>query len=428
MFITPSMPQRPTAFVPPDHLQWSLHRETGVLPSPRLWIMPPPSATMTLWDLVTLLFSSHTLNPSYRHNPRHRLLFVCNQTENQPDISRSRTCPSIVASDVRGHLPLDPYLPKEQWSLMSISIIIPLKHWSRSCRHWTVADNRKKRAEIMKFSLRWKSGFGEDKGGVWWPSDNDSRNTTPIVKPRPKRKAYPLELNILPRTYHILITIRWRWSRPLLLTQWHWTQVFQHGEKGKFVRVRIRAILSCVFQLCGGARNYSVNPFLLLAATVISVSSTELTPGVFDQAVDLSNIFAHSTSILTPTFNLFEFPHQLVGNTYSLPSFFSLSLRSISFLTFRFAFLSIADLHLLQDTTSKKIHHEYSYPRQQRHKFMNQVSSAHPLWSLYLRNYTSFAPLATAWIIQHFLSLCKFSSLKSVDHHLSSVEEHLRRT
>jgi hypothetical protein len=57
------------------------------------------------------------------------------------------------------------------------------------------------------------------------------------------------------------------------------------------------------------------------------------------------------------TFNLFEFSHQLVGNTSSSPSFFRLSLHSISFLMFRFAFLSIADLHLYQDTTSKETSH-----------------------------------------------------------------------
>ena len=85
----------------------SPERETEPLPSPRLWTMPPPPATKTLWDLEILALLSHSSNSSCLRNPRHRFLFVCNQTENKSDISRSRTCPSVMDSDIHGHLPHD---------------------------------------------------------------------------------------------------------------------------------------------------------------------------------------------------------------------------------------------------------------------------------------------------------------------------------
>ena len=75
------------------------------------------------------------------------------------------------------------------------------------------------------------------------------------------------------------------------------------NEQGSFVHVRIWAILSCISLsrsvAVHGTTQQRFLPFLLLAATAIPVSGTTYC-GDFDQAVEnaeLSNIFAHSTSI-----------------------------------------------------------------------------------------------------------------------------------
>ena len=85
--------------------------------------MPPPPVTKTLWDLDNL-----ALPPPLHVFPIpdiELLVFIYNPTQNKSDIPRSRLCPSVMDSDVRGHLPCDTETTNGDYvHLMMIFVII----------------------------------------------------------------------------------------------------------------------------------------------------------------------------------------------------------------------------------------------------------------------------------------------------------------
>ena len=130
-----------------------------------------------------------------------------------------------------------------------------------------------------------------------WRSDDNNHYATPS-----KKHALPLELDMPPVTCHNLITIHLRRSGSLTSTQWHRTQVFQRvWRTGKFHSCsNMGDFILCISQLCGGARNHSVNipSISLTCRTGIPVSSTQLTVGVLPKQLRMVTYRTFSPTLL----------------------------------------------------------------------------------------------------------------------------------
>ena len=187
---------------------------------------------------------------------------------------------------------------KERWRLGPLGADIR-NHYIKATRAGIGQWWKMGRVRQRLGNPRWDERVGWRGRGVVYGGD---ATTTTTLQPRPKSIPYPLELNILPLTYHNLIIIHPRRSGPPSSTPWHRAQVFRRAwRKGKIRSCSNTGNLTlCISQLCCGARNHSViiPPISPTYRTGILVSGTKLTAGGLTKQLRMVNYRTFSLILL----------------------------------------------------------------------------------------------------------------------------------